>query len=285
MRRRLTHRMLDPVSVDDVTAGSQENGHFFTQAGSQDDSHEAKTATHDLRAGSQDGMSFSQMLEEEVDMLEAHETSADVAEPSESKRPRTEHAGDAGVTMSQFMSTDFDPALIPQQLPATVAEGSILQQLQETRDVINGFAPAQTWSEPFRHIMEGALAVHRLRLLDLSRREEVLFLELMEGRGLHVRAHDSQCFFYSEHGHWSAYNGVIPQGTLARCKTFLMQLEGLYSMFGNNVLRENEGILVAAQELLRQHGGRSEMLLEACEKAAICRVPAPKKQAAWSGRR
>ncbi|CAE7651585.1 unnamed protein product, partial [Symbiodinium necroappetens] len=174
------------------------------------------------------------------------------------------------------MSTDFNPALIPQELSAGVEGGNILEQLQEIRDVINEFANVETWSEPFRHIMEGALAVHRLRLLDLSRREEVLFLELIEGRGLHVRAHDSQCFFYSEYGHWSAYNGVVPQGTLARCKTFLMQLEGLYSMFDNNVLRENEGILVAAQELLRQYGGRSEQLLEACEKAAICRVPPTK---------
>ena len=52
---RLTHRMLDPVSVVDLTAGSHENGHFFTQAGSQDDSHEAKMATHDLRAGKSGG--------------------------------------------------------------------------------------------------------------------------------------------------------------------------------------------------------------------------------------
>ncbi|CAE7274783.1 unnamed protein product, partial [Symbiodinium sp. CCMP2456] len=186
------------------------------------------------------------MLEEEADLMDADLAMTAAAEPSQPKRQRTEHAGEADAlddTMTQFMSTDVDPALLPQE-DSTVAEGSILEQVQETRDVIREFAHVETWSEQFRHIMEGALAVHRLRLLDLSRREEVLFVELIEGRGLHVRAHDSQRFFYSEHGRWSAYNGVIPQRTLARCKAFLIQLERLCSMFGNNVLRENQGILM-----------------------------------------
>ena len=71
--------------------------------------------------------------------------------------------------------------------------------------MITAYGPSSSWSPTFKHVVQGALAVHRLRRLDVSRREEVLFLELVEGSGRHVRAHDWQCFFYSEHGHWNAY--------------------------------------------------------------------------------
>ncbi|CAE7908725.1 unnamed protein product, partial [Symbiodinium necroappetens] len=100
-----------------------------------------------------------------------------------------------------------------------------------------------------------------------------MFLELIEGCGRHIRAHDGQCFFYTSHGHWAAYNGVIPQGTLARCKSYLMYLEGLYSKFGPNTPRNEDGILAAAQAILSEHNGSCAMLLSECARAAICRVP------------
>ena len=160
---------------------------------------------------------------------------------------------------SGFMDTEMNLDIVAQELETPVEDGDILQQVQ-------------------RHIVEGALAVHRLRLLDVSRREEVLFLELIEGGGRYVRAHEGQFFFYSSHGYWAAYTGVIPQGTLARCKSFLIHLEGLYAKFGANVLRTEAGILAAAQSLLAQHNGSCAALLSECSQAAICRVPTKGKQ-------
>ena len=110
--------------------------------------------------------------------------------------------------------------------------------------------------------------MHRLRLLDISRREEVLFL---------VRAHDGQCFFYTDRGHWSAYEGVVPEATLARCKKFLMHLEGFFVLLGSNVLRDADAILSAAQALLERHSSMPDFLLGECEKAAICRLPTKSK--------
>ena len=262
----------------------------------------------DLRGGSEapgsQGPSFSQMVEEEMDTYVDPPAPAEadgVAEPSP-KRPKTQDGVDAtasGVggiglaqseepvdgnalenTFSQIMRTDFDISSVPDQsdgssIPA--AEGCILQEVGELESMITAYGPSSCWSPAFRHVVQGALAVHRLRLLDVSRREEVLFLELVEGSGRHVRAHNGQCFFYSEHGHWNAYKGVIPEGTLARCKKFLIQLEGLYAMFQGNVLRDHEGILQASQRLLERHSLRSDVLLTVCEKAAICRMPTKSK--------
>ncbi|CAE7461722.1 unnamed protein product [Symbiodinium sp. CCMP2592] len=244
------------------------------------------------------------MLEQEMD------TYADLPAPAEAdgaaepgpKRQRTADgadarapdAGGAGLmeaeepagtdalesTLSQIMQTDFDISSVPAEsaasdIPAT--EGCILREVSELERTIADYGPSSSWSSTFRHVVQGALAVHRLRLLDVSRREEVLFLELVEGSGRHVRAHGGQCFFYSEHGHWNAYKGVIPEGTLARCKKFLVQLEGLYASFHGNVFRDHDGILKASQELLERHSLQSDILLTACEKAAICRMPPKSK--------
>ncbi|CAE7868918.1 unnamed protein product, partial [Symbiodinium sp. KB8] len=139
----------------------------------------------DLRGGSQEGgPSFSQMLEMEMDTYE-------------------------------FMQTDFDMSSVPgQSSDRESAEGSILKEIGELDRTIAAYGPSASWSTTFRHVPQGTVAVHQLRLLDISRREEVLFLELIEGSGRHVRAPDGQWFFSSEHGHWNAYKGVIPQGIL-----------------------------------------------------------------------
>ena len=60
-------------------------------------------------------------------------------------------------------------------------------------------------------------------------------------------------------------------------KKFLLQLEGLYALFGPNVTRDNDGILTAAQGLLERHSNRPDILFAACEEAAICRLPVKNK--------
>ena len=100
-------------------------------------------------------------------------------------------------------------------------EGSILREIEDVRATVAQHSQSSVWPQSLQHVVQGAICVHRLRLLDISRREEVFFLELIEGSSRHVRAHGGQCFFLSEHGHWAVYNGVVPQGVLARCKKFL----------------------------------------------------------------
>ena len=68
-----------------------------------------------------------------------------------------------------------------------------------------------------------------------------------------------------------------PEATLARCKKFLMHLEGFFVLLGGNVLREADAILSAAQALLERHSSMPDFLLGECEKAAICRLPTKSK--------
>ncbi len=63
------------------------------------------------------------------------------------------------------------------------------------------------WVDELAHIAVGALAVHRLRLLDLSISEEVLLLELIEGGNKYIRCHNGTCFMYTDSGHWESYKG------------------------------------------------------------------------------
>ena len=74
-------------------------------------------------------------------------------------------------------------------------EGSILREIEDVRATVAQHSQSSVWPQSLQHVVQGAICVHRLRLLDISRREEVFFLELIEGSSRHVRAHGGQCFF------------------------------------------------------------------------------------------
>jgi hypothetical protein len=61
--------------------------------------------------------------------------------------------------------------------------------------------------------------VHRLRLVDVTLREEVMLLHLIEG-GKYLRAHNGQCYSFSSSGHWDRYRGLVNQSTLALISNF-----------------------------------------------------------------
>ena len=147
-------------------------------------------------------------------------------------------------------------------------EGNILFEISEVKRTVALSPQSSSWPDSLQHVVQGAICVHRLRLLDISRREEVFFLELIEGGSRHVRAHNGQCFFLSEHGYWAVYNGVIPQGVLARCTKFLLFLEGLYRLLPANTLRVPDAIINAVAALLRCRNGSADLLLQDCESTA-----------------
>ena len=74
-------------------------------------------------------------------------------------------------------------------------EGSILREIEDVRATVAQHSQSSVWPQSLQHVVQGAICVHRLRLLDIPRREEVFFLELIEGSSRHVRAHGGQCFF------------------------------------------------------------------------------------------
>ena len=72
--------------------------------------------------------------------------------------------------MTQYMQTDFDMGSIPGRLhDMDTSEGSILQEVANIQRVVANYEASAAWSTSFRFLVQGALAIHRLRLLDISR--------------------------------------------------------------------------------------------------------------------
>ena len=64
-------------------------------------------------------------------------------------------------------------------------EGSILREIEDVRATVAQHSQSSVWPQSLQHVVQGAICVHRLRLLDISRREEVFFLSsLKEARGM-----------------------------------------------------------------------------------------------------
>jgi hypothetical protein len=210
------------------------------------------------------GADFSQVADS---LIDCREDTVDILPGVKRKR-----IDSGNVDTSALALMDIDEEVLLHGLEPDASEpeeGSILHEIASIQRCLQQREDARAWHPSLRHIVQGAIAVHRLRLVDISRREEVFFLELIEGSGQHVRAHGGQCFFLSEHGHWAPYNGVVPQGTLARCKKFLLLLEGLFRQLPRTTARDSGSIIDEVHKLAagREHG---ELLAE-CEKAAICR--------------
>ena len=123
-----------------------------------------------------------------------------------------------------------------------LSESTIVDIVQKEHDMVAAKHP--TWSLPVRHLVVGALCVHELRLSDISLREEVLLLEVIEGSRF-LRAHDGTAYFYSPRGSFVEYCGLIPQASFDRCKKYLIVLEGLFRAMPANPPRTAAGIMEA----------------------------------------
>ena len=82
------------------------------------------------------------------------------------------------------------------------------------------------WGPAWIHLAVGALACFRDRQCDVGLREHAQMLSVIGG-GSRLRAHNGQVFTYTD-GSWNVYDGLISEGAIARCRTFLLQLEGLF---------------------------------------------------------
>ncbi len=145
-------------------------------------------------------------------------------------------------------------------------DDEIVHVLQRIRDLVEKRCPSQ--SADLKHIAVGALAVFRLRLVDISLREEVMLLHLIEG-GSRIRAHNGVCHFYSADGSWSMYPGVIPQSTLARVKSYLLRLEGLFRAMDTDTERSEEKLIDAVFATCQRGGSTPAATLSKFEEIAI----------------
>ena len=111
------------------------------------------------------------------------------------------------------------------------------------------------WHPTWVHLAVGALVCFRDRQCDVGLREHVQMLYVIEG-GTHLRAHNGQVFTYTD-GSWNVYDGLISEGTMARCRTYLLQLEGLFRAIAarSEIKREEEDLIDAIAWVLTTRSG------------------------------
>ena len=127
--------------------------------------------------------------------------------------------------------------------------------------------------ESLLRLVTGAITVYRLRLADLHLRELVVLLWIIEGERS-MRCHDGNLYFFHL-GAFALHKGVPPQATLARCKRFFLQLEGLFRLMGSAKLTCDDDVLGVLQELLQTRNNSASNLLNECEDAAFSHIPRP----------
>ena len=104
--------------------------------------------------------------------------------------------------------------LVPQEADEDLYSDSIVARTALAWDLVN--TTLAEHSHPLRHVAVGAIVLHSLRLVDVTLREHVLVFYLIEG-GSNARAHAGIMYTYYN-GAWVQFDGVVPEGALARIK-------------------------------------------------------------------
>ena len=108
------------------------------------------------------------------------------------------------------------------------------------------------WPDFQQRLAVAALAVYRMRMIDMFIREHVMLLWIMEGEK-YIRAHAGHCYIYHATGAFQAYKGIPPEATFGRVKDFLLVLEGIFRRLPADTTREDGQLLQAISTLMVQH--------------------------------
>ena len=120
---------------------------------------------------------------------------------------------------------------------------AIQAKLQRTASTFNS-----DWDEDMVRIVTGALAVYRLRLVDMSQREHALLLWIIEG-SKYLRAHNKQLYVYVPQGAFQPLKECPPESTFGRVKSYMLRLEGLFRLLPQGVAREDAALMGAIKDL------------------------------------
>jgi len=129
-----------------------------------------------------------------------------------------------------------------------------LEIIQNTSDVRKYVKERRgQWPHELQRIAVGALTVYNYRLIDLTMREHVHLLYIIEGEQ-YLRAHAGQCYMY-RNGAFTQFNGVPSQTMLARIKKFFLELEGLFRCIHKDTERTDDELLAAIDKAIDLYGG------------------------------
>ncbi|CAE7796366.1 unnamed protein product [Symbiodinium sp. CCMP2592] len=143
-------------------------------------------------------------------------------------------------------------------------EATILQRVEGLKRWVLQRMP--NLDDDMLRLAVGAVSVYRLRLWGMHIREHVLLLWIVEG-GEHMRCHGGNLYFY-QHGAFTVHRGIPPQATLARCKKFVLVLEGFFRSITRSRLDNDQQVLDELSTLLSQRNNSRE-LMQDCETAAL----------------
>lgn len=123
------------------------------------------------------------------------------------------------------------------------------------------------WSTDMLRLVVAALAVYRLRLLDMWHREHALLVWIIEG-DTYLRSHNRTVWTYTSTGAFQALRDSPPESTFGRMKSFLLQLEGCFRLMPKTVDRKDNDMMGAIRDL-RNKSPSDQAFLERCMDAAI----------------
>ena len=115
-----------------------------------------------------------------------------------------------------------------------------------------------------------AVCVYRLRMVDMSIREHVLLMWIIEGER-HLRAHEGTLYQYIEVGAWQPWRGFPSEERLARVKQFFLFLEGVFRRISPDTKREDRSLRKAIDTIYRDAGSLQELEFQ-CVDASIFNI-------------
>jgi hypothetical protein len=180
----------------------------------------------------------------------------------------------SGVQMNVFLTAALAAGelLAGEATPDVLIDDDIISQTNRFYEMASG--RGADWSQSVKQLAVGALSVFRLRLVDMTLREHVMLLHVVEG-GTRIRSHEGACYFY-RNGAWLPFRGVMPESTLNRVKKFNLQLEGLFRSMSSATARTDSSVLNTVATLLTNHPDDLLSDLEWLSISAVprmCRVP------------
>ncbi len=148
-----------------------------------------------------------------------------------------------------------------------VRESSILERTRRLRERARGSHPE--WDDRLVTLAAGALAVYRMRLVDMFMREHVLLLYIIEGERF-LRVHKGIAYFYHGDGAFQPFKGVPPEATFGRVKLFLLRLEGLFRLLPESTRRDDDGLLEDIDRSVQAHEDVDVYFVKCADAAIFC---------------
>jgi hypothetical protein len=158
-------------------------------------------------------------------------------------------------------------ALAAVQPRSSVSKWATLGRCAALKKLVKELHPG--WPHDFARLMVGALAVYRMRLIDMTVREHVLLLYIVEGDD-YMRAHNGVVYFLNDYAAFQPYTGLPPESTFGRVKEFLLQLEGIFRLLPRDLKRTDDELLAAANTIYHECQTVEEVLSK-CVDASIFR--------------